>query len=156
MRLFIQIPCLNEEATLPATLRDIPRQIEGIDSVEILVIDDGCTDRTVEVARTMGVDHIVRFAANRGLGHAFAAGIDRCLSLGADIIVNTDGDNQYRGDSIPKLIRPILDGEADYVVGCRDIRGHGEFSRLKKTLQRLGSWVLRKLSNTDSLAGVKE
>ena len=147
MRLFIQIPCLNEEATLPATLRDIPRQIEGIDSVEILVIDDGCTDRTVEVARTMGVDHIVRFAANRGLGHAFAAGIDRCLELGADIIVNTDGDNQYQGSDIPKLVRPILEGRAELVIGDREPGKVAQFSFLKRTLQLLGSRVVSRLAS---------
>jgi glycosyltransferase involved in cell wall biosynthesis len=146
MKLIVQIPCLNEEATLPATIRDIPRTIEGIHSVEILVIDDGCTDRTVEVAREMGVEHIVRFAGNRGLGHAFAVGIDYCLLLGADIIVNTDGDNQYAGHDIPKLIAPILAGQADIVVGDRQPETIAHFSRLKKQLQFLGSRVVSRLA----------
>ena len=147
MKLIVQIPCLNEEATLPATLRDIPRQIEGIDSVEILVIDDGCTDRTAEVARAMGADHLVRFAGNRGLGHAFAAGIDRCLELGADIIVNTDGDNQYSGADIPKLVRPILEGRAEIVIGDRQPDKVAHFSIIKKKLQVLGSRVVSRLAS---------
>ena len=146
MKLIVQIPCLNEEETLPATLRDIPRQIEGIDSVEVLVIDDGCTDRTAEVARAMGADHIVRFAGHRGLGHAFAAGIDRCLELGADIIVNTDGDNQYKGGDIPKLVRPILEGRAELVIGDREPGKVAQFSLLKRTLQLLGSRVVSRLA----------
>ena len=147
MKLIVQIPCLNEEATLPATLRDIPRHIEGIDSVEILIIDDGFTDRTVEVARALGVDHIVRFAAHRGLGHAFAAGLDRCLELGADIIVNTDGDNQYQGGDIPKLVRPILEGRAELVIGDREPGKVAQFSLLKKTIQLLGSHVVSRLAS---------
>ncbi len=139
MKLIVQIPCLNEEATLPAVLRDIPRQIEGVDQVEVLVIDDGCTDRTVEVARDLGVEHIVRFPGNRGLGYAFAAGIDRCLLLGADIIVNTDGDNQYSGHCIPELVRPVLDGRADIVIGDREPEKVPQFSWLKKKLQTIGS-----------------
>ncbi|MSS71708.1 MAG: glycosyltransferase family 2 protein [Candidatus Latescibacteria bacterium] len=146
MKLIVQIPCLNEEETLPPTVRDIPRQIDGIDEVEVLIVDDGCTDRTVEVAREAGVDHIVRFPQNRGLGHAFQAGIDACLRLGADIIVNTDGDNQYFGGDIPKLIRPILEGKADLVIGDREPEKIGHFSFTKKLLQRLGSRVVSRLS----------
>jgi glycosyltransferase involved in cell wall biosynthesis len=148
MKLIVQIPCLNEEGTLPATVRDIPRQIPGIDVVEILVIADGCTDRTVEVARELGVQYVVRFAGNRGLGHAFAAGIDHCLLLGADVIVNTDGDNQYSGASIPDLVRPILEGRADLVIGDRQTGQVSHFSPMKKRLQKLGSRVV------SSLAGI--
>jgi glycosyltransferase involved in cell wall biosynthesis len=146
MKLIVQIPCLNEEETLPATLKDIPREIPGIDRVEILVIDDGCTDRTVEVAREHGVDHIVSFAANRGLGHAFAAGFDFCLSQGADIIVNTDGDNQYFGGDIPTLVQPILERRAELVIGDRQVDRVAEFSWLKKRLQSLGSRVVSALA----------
>lgn len=149
MKLIVQIPCLNEEATLPATLDDIPRCIDGVDEVEVLVIDDGCTDRTVEVAREKGVDHILSFSGNRGLGHAFAAGIDRCLSLGADIIVNTDGDNQYCGADIPKLVAPILDGNADIVIGDREPDKIAHFSLLKKKLQKLGSSVVSWLAGVN-------
>ena len=124
MKLIVQIPCYNEEHTLPETVADIPRRIDGVDAVEILVIDDGSTDRTVEVAREIGVDHILRNKTNKGLARSFRAGLDACLVLGADIIVNTDGDNQYAGKDIPKLIRPILDGRADVVVGDRgDLSG---------------------------------
>ena len=146
MKLIIQIPCLNEEETLPATLRDIPRQIDGIDQIEILVIDDGCTDRTVEIAREMGVEHIRRFPANRGLGHAFAAGIDFCLRHGADIIVNTDGDNQYFGGDIPKLARPIVEGRAHLVIGDREPDKIAHFSFIKKKMQTLGSRVVSRLA----------
>jgi glycosyltransferase involved in cell wall biosynthesis len=145
----IQIPCLNEEETLPATLSDIPKQIDGIDSVEIVIIDDGCTDRTVEVAREHGVEHVLSFAANRGLGHAFAAGIDYCLHAGADIIVNTDGDNQYFGGDIPKLVAPILAGNADLVIGDREPTKVKHFSFVKKTLQVLGSRVISRLAGLD-------
>src|SRR5215468_11648988 len=117
MKLIIQIPCLNEEETLPATLADLPRQLDGVDEVELLVIDDGSTDRTVEVARELGVDHIVRLTNNKGLAAGFQAGLDACLKLGADVIVNTDADNQYKGQDIPKLVTPIVAGEADMVVG---------------------------------------
>src|SRR5947207_8309680 len=120
MKLIIQIPCLNEEATLPATLADLPRHIDAFDSVEWLVIDDGSTDRTVEVARANGVDHIVRLTNNRGLAAGFQAGLDASLKLGADVIVNTDADNQYYGGDIPKLVQPILQGRADMVVGDRE------------------------------------
>ena len=146
MKLIVQIPCLNEESTLPVTIRDIPRQIEGIDQVEILVIDDGCTDRTVAVAQEAGVDHILRFSGNRGLGHAFAAGIDECLRLGADIIVNTDGDNQYNGADIPRLAHPILERRADIVIGDRQPEKVSHFSWMKKKLQTLGSRVVSALA----------
>lgn len=149
MKLIVQIPCLNEEATLPVTVRDIPRQIEGVDVVELLVIDDGSSDRTAEVARELGVEHIVRFRRNRGLAAAFAAGLDAALRLGADIIVNTDADNQYAGADIPRLIAPILAGQADVVVGDRQIDTIPHFSFTKKRLQKLGSWVVRQASDTD-------
>ncbi len=150
MKLIIQIPCLNEEETLPETLADLPRapDIGGIDEVEWLVIDDGSTDRTIEVARDHGVDHIVKLTNNKGLASAFQAGLDAALKLGADVIVNTDADNQYCADDIPKLITPILEGDADMVVGDREIMNIEHFSSLKKTLQRLGSWVVRRASDT--------
>jgi glycosyltransferase involved in cell wall biosynthesis len=149
MKVIIQIPCFNEEDTLPATLADLPRSIEGIDAVEWLVIDDGSTDRTVEVARENGVHHIVRLTNNRGLAAAFQAGLDASLKLGADIIVNTDADNQYFGGDIPKLVEPILAGEADMVIGDRETDQIEHFSPLKKRLQRLGSAVVRRASGTD-------
>lgn len=149
MKLIVQIPCLNEEDTLPATLRDIPRDIPGVDKVEILIIDDGCTDRTVEVARELGVEHIVSFTGNRGLGHAFAAGFDRCLALGADIIVNTDGDNQYNGKDITKLVQPILDRKADIVIGDRQCDKIAHFGFLKRNLQKLGSKVVSFLAGIE-------
>ena len=145
----IQIPCFNEEATLPGTLADLPRQVEGIETVEWLVIDDGSTDRTVEVAREHGVDHIVRLTNNRGLAAAFQAGLDASLKLGADIIVNTDADNQYYGGDIPKLVTPILAGHADMVIGDRKTDEIEHFSPLKKRLQRLGSAVVRRASGTN-------
>ncbi len=148
MKLIVQIPCLNEEATITATIRDIPRQIPGIDLVEVLVIDDGSTDRTVEVARTAGADHVISFTNRKGLARAFMAGIDTALARGADIIVNTDADNQYRGEDIPVLIDPILRGEADIIVGDREVETIVHFSAIKKSLQKLGSWVVRKLSHT--------
>ncbi len=149
MKLIVQIPCLNEEATLPATLLGIPRSIAGIDRVEVLVIDDGCTDRTVEVAKQNGADYILRFTGNRGLGQAFAAGIDRCLMLGADIIVNTDGDHQYDGRDIPALVQPILEGRADIVIGDRRVETIAHFSPLKRQLQRLGSRVVSRLAGIE-------
>ena len=149
MKLIIQIPCLNEETTLPETLGDLPRAIEGIGEVEWLVIDDGSTDRTVEVAREHGVHHIVRLTNNRGLAAAFQAGLDASLKLGADIIVNTDADNQYYGGDIPKLVAPILAGQADMVIGDRETDQIDHFSPLKKRLQRLGSAVVRRASGTD-------
>jgi glycosyltransferase involved in cell wall biosynthesis len=148
MKLVVQIPCLNEEATLPETLREIPRSIPGIDVVEVLVVDDGSSDRTVEVARAHGADHIVRFTRRKGLASGFMAGLDASLRVGADIIVNTDADNQYPGNQIPRLVAPILAGEADMVVGDRGIAEIAHFSWTKKRLQRLGSWVVRKVSGT--------
>jgi glycosyltransferase involved in cell wall biosynthesis len=148
MKLIIQIPCLNEEEVLPVTLSDLPRQVEGFDEVEWLVIDDGSTDRTVEVARAHGVDHVVRLTSNKGLAQAFQAGLDASLKLGADVIVNTDADNQYNAADIPKLLGPILRGEADLVVGDREVQTIDHFSPVKKSLQRLGSWVVRRASET--------
>lgn len=148
MKLIIQIPCFNEEAQLPATLADLPRSVAGFDQVEWLVIDDGSTDRTIEVARAGGVDHIVRLTNNKGLAAGFQAGLDACLKLGADVVVNTDADNQYDGRDIPKLVAPILGGRADMVVGDREVMTIEHFSPLKKVLQRLGSWVVRQASQT--------
>ncbi len=149
MKLIIQIPCLNEEETLPLTLGDLPKQIPGIDVIETLVIDDGSSDRTVEVARKLGVNHILSLGRHRGLAKAFKAGLDAALRLGADIIVNTDADNQYWGEDIRKLVQPILEGSAQMVVGERPIDKIEDFSPLKKKLQRLGSWVVRQMSKTD-------
>jgi glycosyltransferase involved in cell wall biosynthesis len=149
MKLIIQIPCFNEEQTLPETLGDLPREIPGIDVIEWLVIDDGSTDRTVEVARTGGVEHIVRLTNNRGLAAGFQAGLEACLKLGADLIVNTDADNQYVGADIAKLVAPILEGHADMVVGDRETDQIEHFSPAKKMLQRWGSAVVRRASGTD-------
>jgi glycosyltransferase involved in cell wall biosynthesis len=149
MKLIVQIPCLNEEATLPRVLEQLPREVEGFDSVEWLVIDDGSTDGTLEAARQGGVDHIVRLTNNKGLAAAFQAGVDAALKLGADVIVNTDADDQYRAEDIPKLVAPILAGRADMVVGVRDVARIEHFSASKKLLQRLGSWVVRRASGTD-------
>jgi glycosyltransferase involved in cell wall biosynthesis len=149
MKLIIQIPCLNEEETLPATLADLPREVPGFDTVEWLVIDDGSTDRTIAVARENGVDHIVKLTNNKGLAAGFQAGLDACLKLGADVIVNTDADNQYNGADIPKLVVPIVEGRADMVVGDRETDNIEHFSPLKKRLQKLGSWVVRRASETD-------
>jgi glycosyltransferase involved in cell wall biosynthesis len=149
MKLIIQIPCYEEERTLPATLADLPREIAGVDEVEWLVIDDGSSDRTIEVARAHGVDHIVRLTNNRGLAAAFQAGLDACLKLGADVIVNTDADNQYHGGDIPKLVAPILAGDADMVIGDRETDQIEHFSPLKKRLQRWGSAVVRRASGTN-------
>jgi glycosyltransferase involved in cell wall biosynthesis len=149
MKLIIQIPCLNEEETLPVTLRDLPREVTGFDVVEWLVIDDGSTDRTIEVAREHGVHHIVRLTNNKGLANGFQAGLDAALKLGADVIVNTDADNQYDGSDIPKLVAPIVAGQADMVVGDRQVMTIEHFSPAKKLLQRLGSWVVRQASETD-------
>ena len=149
MKLIIQIPCLNEEGQLPTTLGALPREVEGFDTVEWLVVDDGSTDRTIEVARSLGVDHIIRLPQNQGLAAAFQAGLDASLKLGADVIVNTDADNQYDASDIPALVTPILDGEADMVVGDREVVTIEHFSPLKKRLQKLGSWVVRRASGTD-------
>jgi glycosyltransferase involved in cell wall biosynthesis len=147
-KLIIQIPCLNEAATLPATLADLPRSVPGVDTVEILVVDDGSSDGTSDVARSLGVDHIVRLRRNKGLAAAFVAGIDACLKQGADYIVNTDADNQYSGREIPKLLAPLLRGDADIVIGDRNIAELRHMSWRKRQLQRLGSWVVRQVSNT--------
>lgn len=149
MKLIIQIPCYNEEETLPITLADLPRTVEGFDTVEWLVIDDGSCDSTVQVARDNGVDHVVSMKRNSGLAKVFMAGLDACLRLGADVIVNTDADNQYCADDIPKLTAPILAGRADYVIGARPIADIPHFSPIKKMLQKLGSWAVRVASNTE-------
>jgi glycosyltransferase involved in cell wall biosynthesis len=148
VKLIIQIPCFNEVETLRETVADLPRAIPGIDAIELLVIDDGSTDGTAAFARELGVHHLVRFAQNRGLARGFMAGIDACLRLGADIIVNTDADNQYCGSDIPALVRPILEGRADFVVGDRQVEHVEHFSPAKKKLQKIGSWVVRLASNT--------
>ena len=149
MKLIIQIPCYNEEATLGLTLSQLPRQLPGIDQVEWLIINDGSIDATVEVAKASGVDHIVSFDYNRGLAKAFMAGLEAGLKAGADIIVNTDADNQYSAADIPKLIEPILQGEAEIVIGARPIEEIEHFSAVKKLLQKLGSSVVRLASKTD-------
>ena len=149
MKLLIQIPCYNEAETLEIALNALPKRIDGIDEIEYLIIDDGCTDNTVEVARNWGVHHIVGFTRNKGLAKGFMAGLDACLRNGADIIVNTDADNQYCADDIPKLIQPILEHKADIVIGERPIDETEHVSLLKKKLQHLGSWVVRKASHTD-------
>jgi glycosyltransferase involved in cell wall biosynthesis len=148
MKLIIQIPCLNEANQLPLTLAELPRSVEGFDVVEWLVVDDGSTDDTVAVARREGVDHIVRLTNNKGLAAAFQAGLDACLKLGADVIVNTDADNQYYGPDVLRLVAPILEGRADMVVGDREVSQIEHFSPLKKGLQRVGSWVVRRASST--------
>lgn len=149
MKLIIQIPCYNEEGTIGVTLGDLPREMEGFDSVEWLIIDDGSKDGTVEAARKAGADHVVRLSRNRGLAVAFAAGLDACLKLGADVIINTDGDNQYKAEDIPKLVEPVISGSADMVIGARPISTTEHFSPLKKTLQKMGSAVVRLASRTD-------
>ncbi len=149
MKLIIQIPCFNEEQQLPATLAALPREVPGFDTVEWLIVDDGSTDATIPVAEAHGVTHIVRLTNNKGLATAFQAGLDACLKLGADVIVNTDADNQYEGADIAKLAAPIVAGTADMVVGDRQVRTITHFSARKKLLQRLGSWVVRQASGTD-------
>lgn len=148
MKLIIQIPCLNEAKTLPETLADLPTSVPGIDAIERLVIDDGSQDGTAEVARRLGVEHVVRFRRRKGLAAAFRAGIDASLAAGADIIVNTDADNQYAGADIAKLVAPLLSGQADIVIGDRNIRDIAHMSLPKKILQRLGSWAVRQVSST--------
>lgn len=158
MKLIIQIPCLNEEHTLPMTLAELPRSIAGVDCVEILVIDDGSSDRTVEVARSLGVDHIYRHKNNQGLGRAFRSGLDQALKLGADIIVNTDGDGQYAGADVAELVRPIVEGRADIVIGDRRPASNPEFGLVKRALQWLGSLVVRQLSGAsvpDAVSGFR-
>lgn len=149
MKLIIQIPCFNEETTLPITLSELPRYVDGFDSVEWLIIDDGCTDKTVSVAKQYGVDHIVQLKQNQGLARAFKAGLERCIALNADVIVNTDADNQYQAQDIGKLVQPIVEHKADYVIGARAIRETEHFSFAKKMLQRVGSWVVKQASGTD-------
>jgi glycosyltransferase involved in cell wall biosynthesis len=149
MKLFVQIPCLNEEATLPLVLESIPTEIDGIDEIEILVIDDGSTDRTVEVARAHGVRHFVRHTRNMGLARSFSDGVDYALLHGADIVVNTDGDNQYPQDRIGDLVQPLLRGEADVVVADRQTQQVAHFSGFKKVMQRFGSWVVNKAASTN-------
>ncbi len=148
-KLVIQIPCYNEEATLGATLADLPRQLPGVDEIEWLIIDDGSRDQTIEVAQASGVDHVVRHSQNQGLATTFMTGLHASLEAGADIIVNTDADNQYCADDIPHLIEPILSNQAQIVVGARPIIKNPYFSPIKKTLQRLGSYVVRLASNTN-------
>jgi glycosyltransferase involved in cell wall biosynthesis len=158
MKLIIQIPCYNEEETLPLTLADLPRNLPGVDQIEYLVIDDGSQDRTVEVAESLGAHHILRLPRNQGLARAFLAGLEMALRLGADIIVNTDGDNQYWGGNIENLVAPILSGQADIVVGDRGVATVNHFSPLKRWLQRLGSWVVQQaagVSIPDATSGFR-
>jgi glycosyltransferase involved in cell wall biosynthesis len=149
MKLVIQIPCYNEERTLPQTIQDLPRALPGVDKIELLVIDDGSTDRTAETARSLGVDHVVSLPRNQGLARAFLEGLDASLKLGADMIVNTDADNQYQGADVERLVAPLLEGSADIVVGDRGVGTLDHFSPIKRILQRLGSWVVQRA------AGVK-
>ena len=149
MNLIIQIPCYNEEDTIEKTLNDLPRSIPGIDSIEILIIDDGCQDRTVEIARQWGVNHFVHFNQNKGLARAFEAGLEKALKLDADIIVNTDADNQYKGSDIVRLVQPILAKKAEIVIGDRQIDKIEDFSWLKKKLEKFGSYIVRKVARTD-------
>ena len=158
MKLIIQIPCYNEEHTLPQTVNDLPTQIEGIDEIEYMIIDDGSSDKTIEVAKSLGVHHIVVNKNNKGLARTFRKGLDECLKRGADIIVNTDGDNQYAGWDVAKLVVPILEGKADVVVGDRKTSNIKHFSPLKKLLQRVGSYVVKKVSGVkvpDAVSGFR-
>lgn len=158
MKLIIQIPCFNEEESLPATIKDFPKKINKINKIELLVIDDGSSDKTVDIAKKNGVHHIVSHKKNQGLARAFETGLKKCISLGADIIVNTDADNQYNGSDIVKLVNPIIEKEADVVIGSRPIKTHREFSFSKKILQIIGSSVVRFLSNsnvTDAPSGFR-
>lgn len=148
MKLIIQIPCLNEAETLPKTLTDLPKHIDGIDVIETLVIDDGSTDNTSDVARNHGVNHVIRLTKRKGLAHVFQVGLDASLNRGGDIIVNTDADGQYKGEDIPRLVQPILAGKADIVIGNRDIENIKQFSWIKKRLQRLGSAIVRQLAGS--------
>jgi glycosyltransferase involved in cell wall biosynthesis len=149
VKLVIQIPCYNEAETLPVTLAGLPREVEGVDRVEWLVIDDGSVDDTARVAKEHGVEHIITHLKNQGLAKAFMTGLDACLRLGADVIVNLDADNQYSASDIPALVKPVLENKADIVVGARPIKDIDHFSFMKKLLQKLGSWVVRKVSHTD-------
>ncbi|HNW26513.1 MAG TPA: glycosyltransferase family 2 protein [Candidatus Gastranaerophilaceae bacterium] len=149
MKLIIQIPCYNEEETISKTLSDLPEKIEGIDEIQVLIINDGSTDKTIEAAKASGVENFIDFQTNRGLARAFSAGLAKSLDLGADIIVNTDADNQYCADDIQKLIKPILEKKADIVIGTRPVEEIKHFSFTKKMLQKLGSWVMRVISSTD-------
>jgi glycosyltransferase involved in cell wall biosynthesis len=158
LKLFIQIPCLNEAEFLPATLAALPKKVEGFDEVKWLIIDDGSSDNTSEVALAHGVDYVVRFSHNQGLASAFQAGVDACLKLGADVIVNTDADNQYDASAIPALVKPILEGTADVVVGDRDTKNVSEFSWLKRKLQSFGTGVVQRFSGvavTDATSGFR-
>lgn len=148
MKLIIQIPCYNEEASLGITLSELPKKIDGIDEIQILIIDDGSTDKTLEVAKQNGVSNFVTFPANAGLAKAFSAGLSKALELGADIIVNTDADNQYCAEDIKKLVKPIMEARADIVIGARPIESIQHFSLIKKILQKLGSWVMQLISST--------
>lgn len=149
MKLIIQIPCFNEGQTLAIALQALPRSVEGFEKVEWLIIDDGSSDDTVAVAQACGVDHIVKHPVNKGLARAFMTGVNACLDAGADVIVNTDADNQYEADDIPSLTQPILNGRAEFVIGARPVQTIEHFSPVKKFLQRLGSWVVRLASKTD-------
>ncbi|HLP57361.1 MAG TPA: glycosyltransferase family 2 protein [Candidatus Deferrimicrobium sp.] len=151
MKLVIQICCFNEEESLPETLKALPRKIDRVDEIEVLIIDDGSSDRTVKVAEANGVNHIISFKKNQGLARSFMAGLHASLKLGADVIVNTDADNQYNANDIPRLIQPILDGKADMVIGARPISRIKHFSLVKKILQKIGSWLVRKASRTNVL-----
>lgn len=158
MKLIIQIPCYNEEATLPQTVHDLPRALPGVDEIEYLVVDDGCTDCTVEVARGLGVHHVVHLRRNRGLASAFLAGLEAAVQAGADVIVNTDADNQYRGEDVARLVQPILEGRADIVVGDRGVAALEHFSPIKRLLQRWGSWVVERaagISIPDATSGFR-
>ncbi len=149
MKLIVQIPCLNEEWTLPQTIEAIPRCIKGIDSIELLIVDDGSTDGTVERARQLGVHYLVKHSSNQGLARSFRDGLEACILLGADIVVNTDGDNQYFGGDIPRLIQSILDGTSDIVIGDRQTSENSEFSFIKRLLQRLGTYVVKIVSGVE-------
>lgn len=149
MKLIIQIPCFNEESTLPVVVRDLPKKVEGVDKIETLVINDGSLDKTEAAARSSGVTHIVTLSKHRGLAYAFKIGLEKSIELGADIIVNTDGDNQYKGEDIGLLVKPILEKKAEMVIGCRNIAQIKHFSLMKKWLQLLGSRIVRKFSNTE-------
>lgn len=149
MKVIVQIPCFNEEKTLPLVLRSIPKKIKGVDTVEVLIIDDGSTDQTIEVAKKHGVDHIVRHTRNMGLARSFRDGVDKALELGADIVVNTDGDNQYPQERIGDIVQPIIDGEAEIVIADRQTQKIAHFSPLKKLLQRFGSFIVNKAAGTD-------